>query len=321
MKKRILALLLAVTTTLTLAACGSNAGSSADTSTGSAANTSSSGETIKIAYLPITHALAVFEAAEELKENPDLNVELVKYGSWSELLDALNTGNVDGASVLIELAMKSKQEGIGIKAVDLGHKDGNVIIASDEIQSAADLKGKTIAIPHRQSSHNILVNMELATVNLTVNDINITELAPTEMPSALAGGQIDGYCVAEPFGAQAVNLGVGHVLDTSENLWPDSLCCALVMTDDYLDNHTETANKFIEAYETAGKNLTSEKAESVAEEYLGQDKDVLETSLQWISYDDLKITEETYQSLTDKIKEYGLSDNPPSYEDFVYQAS
>lgn len=321
MKKRILALLLAVTTTLTLAACGGNAGSSADTSTGSAANTSSSGETIKIAYLPITHALAVFEAAEELKENPDLNVELVKYGSWSELLDALNTGNVDGASVLIELAMKSKQEGIGIKAVDLGHKDGNVIIASDKIQSAADLKGKTIAIPHRQSSHNILVNMELATVNLTVNDINITELAPTEMPSALAGGQIDGYCVAEPFGAQAVNLGVGHVLDTSENLWPDSLCCALVMTDDYLNNHTETANKFIEAYETAGKNLTSEKAESVAEEYLGQDKDVLETSLQWISYDDLKITKDTYQSLTDKVKKYGLSDNPPSYEDFVYQAS
>lgn len=167
---------------------------------------------IKIAYLPITHALAVFEVAEELEQETGLKVELVKYGSWSELLDALNSGRVDGASVLIELAMKSRQEGIGIRAVALGHKDGNVVVVSNEIESAADLKGKTFAIPHRQSSHNILLNDTLATAGLTVDDLNVTELAPTEMPSALASGQIDGYCVAEPFGAKAVSLNAGKVL-------------------------------------------------------------------------------------------------------------
>ena len=63
--------------------------------------------TIKIAYLPITHALPVFAAKEALAaSDDDLQIELVKYGSWPELLDALNTGRVDGASVLIELAMK-----------------------------------------------------------------------------------------------------------------------------------------------------------------------------------------------------------------------
>ncbi len=67
-------------------------------------------ETVKIAYLPITHALALFETAEELESKDGLKVELVKYGSWPELLDALNANRVDGASVLIELAMKSKQE-------------------------------------------------------------------------------------------------------------------------------------------------------------------------------------------------------------------
>lgn len=324
MKKRILALLLAVTTAFALTACGSG-NTTASSGSASTASTASDpnfkGETIKIAYLPITHALAVFEAAEELKDNPDVRVELVKYGSWTELMDALNTGNVDGASVLVELAMKSKQEGIGLKAVALGHKDGNVIVASDKVQSAEDLKGKTIAIPHRQSSHNILVNLELAKANLTVNDIKITELAPTEMPSALASGQIDGYCVAEPFGAQAVSLGVGHVLDTSESLWPDSLCCALVMTDDYLNNHKESADKFIAAYKTAGANLNKDNELTIAEQYLGQDADVLKTSLEWISYDDLDITQDIYNSLVEKVKTYGLSDNPPTYQDFVYQAS
>ena len=88
--------------------------------------------TVKIAYLPITHSLAVLEEAEELQKENGIKIELVKFGSWPELLDALNTGKVDGASVLIELAMKSKQEGVGIKAVALGHRDGNVVIVSND---------------------------------------------------------------------------------------------------------------------------------------------------------------------------------------------
>lgn len=273
--------------------------------------------TIKIAYLPITHSLAVLETADELAEKNGLQVELIKYGSWNELMDALNSGRVDIASVLIELAMKSKEQGIGLKAVALGHKDGNVIITSLDIASAEDLKGKTIAIPHRQSSHNILLNDALATSGLTIDDINVTELAPTEMPSALAGGQIDGYCVAEPFGAKAVSLGAGKVLFTSEELWEDSLCCGLVLTDKFIENRSEDAKTFVKSYKQAGQNLTKEQAMETATKYLNQDEDVLELSLQWISYDDLEITEENYSTLTEKVKAYGLSENPPSYADFV----
>ena len=222
-------------------------------------------ETIKIAYLPITHSLAVLETADELAEKTGAHVELVKYGSWNELMDALNSGRVDGASVLIELAMKSKEQGVGIKAVALGHKDGNVIISSNDIDSAKDLKGKTIAIPHRQSSHNILLNDALATAGLTIDDINVTELAPTEMPSALAGGQIDGYCVAEPFGAKAVSLGAGKVLFTSEELWEDSLCCGLVLTDKFIEERGNDAKTFVESYKQAGKNLIKEQAMKTAE--------------------------------------------------------
>ena len=300
--KIVTSVFLAAAIIFSLAACG---------------NKASDENTIKIAYLPITHALAVFEAAEELEQQSGLKVELVKYGSWPELLDALNSDRVDGASVLIELAMKSKQEGIGIKAAALGHKDGNVIIVSNDIGSAADLAGKTFAIPHRQSSHNILLNDALASAGLTDNDLNITELAPTEMPSALASGQIDGYCVAEPFGAKAVSLGAGKVLFSSEELWEDSLCCGLVLTDSYIENNPDNAKIFVDAYKQAGKNLTADKAKNIAKKYLNQDDEVLDISLQWISYDDLEITEETYNVLLEKVKAYGLSDNPPSYEDFV----
>ncbi|MCM1133716.1 MAG: ABC transporter substrate-binding protein [Ruminococcus flavefaciens] len=273
--------------------------------------------TVKIAYLPITHSLAVLEEAEELEKADGVKVELVKFGSWPELLDALNSGRVDGASVLIELAMKSKQEGVGIKAVALGHHDGNVVIVSDDINSASDLKDKTFAIPHRQSSHNILLNETLAKGGLTVDDINVTELAPTEMPSALASGQIDGYCVAEPFGAMGVSIGAGKVLYSSEELWEDSICCGLVLTDSFIDSRPDDAKSFVENYKKAGNSLDKETAKTTAKKYFSQSDDILDTSLQWISYDNLDITEDTYNVLAEKVKSYGLSDNPPSYSEFV----
>ncbi|MDE5768774.1 MAG: ABC transporter substrate-binding protein [Oscillospiraceae bacterium] len=273
--------------------------------------------TVKIAYLPITHSLAVLEEAQELEQENGIKMELVKFGSWPELLDALNSGRVDGASVLIELAMKSKQEGVGIKAVALGHHDGNVVVVSNAINSASDLKGKTFAIPHRQSSHNILLNETLAKGGLTTDDITITELAPTEMPSALASGQIDGYCVAEPFGAMGVSIHAGKVLYSSEELWEDSICCGLVLTDRFIESRSDDAKLFVENYKKAGNALDAETAMATAKQYFSQSEEVLATSLQWISYNNLEITEDTYNILTEKVKSYGLSDNPPAYSEFV----
>lgn len=272
---------------------------------------------VKIAYLPITHSLALLQTAKELQEQNGVKVELVKYGSWPELLDALNTGKVDGASVLIELAMKSKENGAKIKAVALGHKDGNVVIVSKNINNVSDLKGKTLAIPHRQSSHHILLQDTLKRGGLSTADINLVELPPTEMPSALASGTIDGYSVAEPFGAISVAIGTGKVLFTSEELWENSLCCALIFTDEFINSNENIAKKILSDYKKAGKSLNIENAKKIAKEFFKQKDEVLDISLQWIAYDDLEITKDTYEELVKKVKEYKLSDNPPSYDDFV----
>ncbi|MBQ1431492.1 MAG: ABC transporter substrate-binding protein [Ruminococcus sp.] len=303
MKKKISAIVTAAVIALSATACGKSE--------------TKDEKVVRIAYLPITHSLAVLEEADELEAKEGVKVELVKYGSWNELTDALNSNRVDGASVLMELAMKSKQEGIGIKAVALGHHDGNVIVVKNDIESVEDLKGKNIAIPHRQSSHNILINDALAKAGLTVEDVNITELAPTEMPSALASGQIDAYCVAEPFGAMGVSIGAGKVLYRSDELWEDSICCGLVLTDKFINERPEDAKNFVDSYKAAGAELTKEKAKETAKKYLSQSDEVLDMSLEWISYDDLDITEEAYDALVEKVKSYGLSEEPPAYSDFV----
>ena len=318
--KRLLAFALAATLSFSaLTGCGTTNPDS--TSAADTTKTDSSKTNITLGYLPITHALAEFETKELLdkKSDSDIEVTLQKFSSWTDLMDALNSGKIDGASVLVELAMGAVSNGIDLKAAALGHKDGNVVIVSDDISDVRDLKGKTFAIPSNQSSHNILLNDMLALGDLSIDDINVVQLAPSEMPSSLASGSIDGYCVAEPFGAQAVVQGYGHVLYDSTDLWQDSICCALVFNGGFLDKNKETADEFLSTYKEAGSLLDEGIAKEVAEKYLGQDEKTLDVSLEWIHYDDLDISLDDYEQLSEKVKEYGINDNPPSYNDFIYQ--
>ena len=260
---------------------------------------------ITIGYLPLTHALAVFEEKELLDadENSTLQIQLQKFSSWTDLMDALNSGRINGASVLAELAMAAVSNGLDLKAVALGHKDGNVVIVSNDITKVEDLKGKTFAIPSNQSSHNILLNDMLSDVGMSIDDVKVVQLAPAEMP----------------FGAQAVVQDYGHVLYDSTQLWQNSICCALVMNGSFLEKNKEAVDKLVVGYEEAGNRLDETTAKTLAEAYLGQNEQTLEVSMQWIHYDNLQITKSDYEQLTQRMKKYGINKNPPSYEDFVYQ--
>lgn len=273
-------------------------------------------KSIKIGYLPITHAGPLYFTEHQ---HEDYEVEMIKFGSWPDLMDALNTGRIDGASVLIEMAMKAKEQGIDLKAVALGHKDGNVLVSNHEIEHTTDLNGQTFAIPHKFSSHNILLYEMLKMDKMTFNDVNVVEMPPAEMPAALSEKRIAGYVVAEPFGAISVALGHGKVHYHSEEIWPDSYCCVLVMRNPFLRENEQVAKTFIGEYVKAGKlaNEKNEERYDVFGEYMQVERDVLELSLEWISYDELKIEKNEYEKVSEFMVEMNLSDSPPAFEDFV----
>ena len=255
---------------------------------------------------------------ELLEENNfDIQIKLQRFSSWTDLMDALNAGKIDGASVLIELAMNAKANGIDLKAVALGHRDGNVVVASNDIESVDDLKGKTIAIPSVQSSQNILINELLERNGMSKNDVNIIQMSPTEIPFSLASGAISGYCVAEPYGAVSISKNFGKVLATSDELWNNSLCCALVLNGNIRSDEKVT-NELIEKYYRAAEQLESEGSEETAGKFLGQETSVIEESGKWINFKNLTVSKEEYDDLCNKLKKYGINENPPSYEDFIY---
>ncbi|MBO8172064.1 MAG: ABC transporter substrate-binding protein [Bacillaceae bacterium] len=277
--------------------------------------------TVKIGYLPITHAVPLYLekelAAQESFKN--FNLELVKFGSWPDLMDALNSGRIDGASVLVILAMKAYEQGVDLKAVALGHKEGNVLVVANDVNTVQDLKGTTFAIPHKFSTHNILLYKMLKQGGLDYNDVNVVELPPAEMPSALSQGRISGYVVAEPFGAQSVVMGIGKVLYQDDEIWRDSVDCALVLRTEFIENHRIATEELVDKYIEAGHKaeLKNEFARKASAKYMNVDEEVLDLSLKWISYDDLRLDKRPYDKLREALIEMGLSENPPPYEAFV----
>src|SRR5699024_11925346 len=113
-------------------------------------------------------------------------VDLVRFTTWPDLMDALNTGMIDGASRLITVAMKANELGIDLRGIALGHREGNVLIGAQDIDDVSELEGKTFAIPHKISTHNVLLYLMLKEHGLDYETVNTVEMSPAEMPAALA---------------------------------------------------------------------------------------------------------------------------------------
>lgn len=277
-------------------------------------------EKLKIGYLPITHAAPLLldaYTADELEQS--VEIELVKFNSWPDLIDALNAGEIDGASMLMQLAMQAKQIGVELKAIALGHEDGNVIVSKNNIDEVKELRGRTFAIPHTHSAHHLLIYELLEQEGVDYQEVNFIEMPPPEMPAALAEGRIAAYAVAEPFGAIAVQLGVGKVLAYSDEFWPNSYCCVLVLREEVLEEKESYVQQLVDRYVAAGQlaDKKDDKLYEALQAYMNVEEEVLELSLQWIAYNSLEITKEEYTKLSERIEALQLMEEIPTYEEFV----
>lgn len=222
-------------------------------------------EVIRIGYLPITHSAPLLVAhADNGGVIDGVALELVPFASWPELTEALNSGSIDGAVTMLEIALAAVEKGLDQRLVTLTHRNGDAFVVREDISSVAELAGERFAIPHRLSGHNILFLRALANAGLSAGDVEWIEMAPPDMPAALARGDIAGFIVAEPFGAIAVAEGFGHVLYRSEDLWPNWLCCGLVVTGSLADEDPETVSALVAALTEAGARIDADR-EAAAE--------------------------------------------------------
>ncbi|THF67327.1 ABC transporter substrate-binding protein [Pseudothauera nasutitermitis] len=216
---------------------------------------------VKIGYLPITdatplliaHARKLFEAEGLSTEKPRL------FRSWAQIVEAFVAGQVNVIHLLSPSTLWVRYgTKFPAKVVAWNHINGSGATVAKHIDKVTDLGGKNFAIPFWYSIHNILLQQILRANGLTPvsrarggniapNEVNLVVQPPAEMVSALAGGAIAGYIVAEPFNAAAEVNGVGKILRFSGDVWKDHACCVTFLAERDIAQRPEWAQRVTSA--------------------------------------------------------------------------
>jgi NitT/TauT family transport system substrate-binding protein len=206
-----------------------------------------------------------------------------KFTDWPTVKEALIAREIEAVFILAPMAMQLAADGVPVKVVYLGHRDGTAIIVGtdSDIRDFGDLRGKTVAIPSRFANQNILMHRMMKQWNMPFDSINLREVPPPEHPSALKSGSVDAYIVGEPFAAQAEVDGYGRVLYHTKDIWEDFISCVLVVREELIIENRELVQELVDGIAKSGKWLDEsiehrmDAAEVAAANYYFQDPDLL----------------------------------------------
>jgi len=222
---------------------------------------------VRLGYLPITDATPLL-VADQLKlfEEQGLRTEKPRmFRSWAQLVEAFVAGQVNVIHLLTPATLWVRYGArFPAKIVAWNHMGGSALTVGNNINNVGDLAGKTVAIPFWYSIHNILLQKILVESGLKAislrpgqvqadDEVNLVVQPPAEMVSALAGGSIAGFIVAEPFNATAELKGVGKVLRFSGDVWKDHACCVTFMAERDLNERPEWTQRVTNAIVNAQK--------------------------------------------------------------------
>ena len=211
-------------------------------------------DTVKIGYLPSDHDAALFVADAQGKyAEKNITVELVQFNNGGDLMTAMASGEVDVGYVGIAPVLSSVAKGVPVKVISSAQTEGSGIVVTDQsgINTAADLKGKSIATPGEASIQNVLLTYYLKQNGLSTSDLNISAMKVPSMNDALKTKQIDGIITFQPYVSIAANESGNHVLADSKAILPNHPCCVVVASDDFIKNHEDTVKDIIDIHKNA----------------------------------------------------------------------
>jgi NitT/TauT family transport system substrate-binding protein len=227
--------------------------------------------------------------------------------------------------MVVPLAMKLREQGLPIKIVYLGHRDGSTVIVHKDspARSLADLRGKTFAIPTRFSNQFIVIRKLMDDSGIAPEEINFVELPPPDMPGALAAKAIDAYFIGEPHAAKAELDGTGRVLYHVKDIWPQFISCCLVVTEKLIRERPEVVRDLVRGIAESGEWAETHRPEAarVAAPYFRQNEEVIKYVLQQppdrVSYRMLTPQDEDLQKIHDLALKLGLLSKPILMSDLI----
>jgi len=230
-------------------------------------------------------------------------------------VETLKSGRLDATFMIAPLAMKLREQGVGVRIAYLGHRDGStVMVRKDltEVKSLRDLKGRTFAIPSKYSNQNLVIHKLMKDEGLSPEDIRFVEMPPPDMPGALASKAIDAYFVGEPHCARAELDGSGRVLYHAKDIWPRFISCVLVVTDKLIQERPAVVKDLVRGIAESGEWAETHRADAarLVSPYFRQDEKLLRYVLTQppdrVSYRQLTPEDDEMQAIADMGLEAGI---------------
>ncbi len=261
---------------------------------------------------------------------PKFEYEYSKYNGWPEVKESLMSGGIQAAYMLVPLVMDLAAKGIPLKIVSLGHRSGAVIMVRTEspYRHFRQLANKRIAVPSRFAVDYLFLRRMLAQENMRIEDVQIVEMAPPDMPAALYANAVEAYCTGEPFGAVAQQAGYARPLRMTRDEWPKYICCVLTVREELIEQEPDRVQDLVNQILGAGAWLDEnpqnrELAVQIAAgpRFFNQDQKMIRFVMQnppdRVTYGDLRMIRSEFEDLMQLSVAAGTLKRPVPYESYV----
>ena len=233
---------------------------------------------VNIGFIPLTDCASVVMASVlGLDQKYGVKITPTKEASWAGVRDKLTNGDLDMAHVLyglvygVQLGVGSPQKDMAVlmtlnrngQAITLSKKladKGAVDAASLSKLMATDKREYTFAQTFPTGTHAMWLYYWLAANGIDpMRDVKTIVVPPPQMVANMRVGNMDGFCVGEPWNARAIFDNIGFTATTSQEIWADHPEKVLGCTGDFVKKYPNTARALIMAVLDAARYIDDVK--------------------------------------------------------------
>ena len=229
---------------------------------------------VKIGFIPLTDCASVVVASVmKFDEKYGIRIVPTKEASWAAVRDKLVNGELDAAHVLYGLVY-GVQTGIGGPKKDMSvlmtlNNNGQAITLSNQLKDKGVTTGEalkklvdtekrdyTFAQTFPTGTHAMWLYYWLAAHGINpMTDVKTITVPPPQMVANMRVGNMDGYCVGEPWNARAIYDKIGFTEATTQDIWKDHPEKVLGTTGEFVQKYPNTSRAMIMAVLEASKYI------------------------------------------------------------------
>jgi nitrate/nitrite transport system substrate-binding protein len=233
---------------------------------------------VKLGYIALTDAAPLIIAKEKgfFEKHGMPDVEVAKQASWGATRDNLVLGGagngIDGAHILSPMPYlmhtgKVTQNNVPVPMAILArlntdsqaisvaqeYADTGVQLDAAKLRAAFEKKKSAgnevkVAMTFPGGTHDLWIRYWLAAGGIDPDkDVSTIVVPPPQMVANMKVGNMDAFCVGEPWNEQLVNQGIGFTAASTGELWKGHPEKALGMRVDWIDKNPNAAKALMMA--------------------------------------------------------------------------